>query len=119
MIRTDILARYIKFYKSLLSCPSTEVNFLARLLKNDLRSSTGRNVSMLTDIVENDPWKLSRKNLISKLTENERVPTPEGEEWILNSIQDLWEELQSVKYDNQDPDTEATIIETLEALCTG
>ena len=66
----------------------------------------------------NDPWNLSRKVIISKLTENERVPTPEGEEWILDTIHDLWEELQSLKRDTQDLEAENIIIDILEALCT-
>ena len=42
-VRTDILAKYVGFFRNLRISPSHEVSFMAQLVSRDLRSVTGRN----------------------------------------------------------------------------
>ena len=46
-IRTKILARYIKFFGSLLKSKSPEVVLMAKLVQNDKSSVTGRNLEKI------------------------------------------------------------------------
>ena len=43
-IRQQVLTRYVKFYRSLLSSPSKEVAVLARIVGRDASTNTGRNL---------------------------------------------------------------------------
>ena len=55
-VRTDILAKYVGFFRSLRISPSHEVSFMAHLVSRDLRSVTGRNLRMVEDETGLSPW---------------------------------------------------------------
>ena len=42
--RNELLARFCRFYRGLLTSPSREVSILANLLGRDIRSATGSNL---------------------------------------------------------------------------
>ena len=58
-VRTDILARYVNFMKSLRESPSVEVSILANIVARDVRTTTGRNLHHIRDITALDPWSCS------------------------------------------------------------
>ena len=49
-VRTDILARYVKYLTSPRSSPSMEVVVLANLLARDVRTTNGANLHFLTEM---------------------------------------------------------------------
>jgi hypothetical protein len=49
-LREDLLARWVKFFQSLLSSSSPEVAIIARLAAGDLRTTTGANNYMITKL---------------------------------------------------------------------
>ena len=54
-VRTDILARYVKYLTSLRSSPSMEVVVLANLVARDVRTTTGANLHFLGEMTGLDP----------------------------------------------------------------
>jgi hypothetical protein len=62
-VRTDILARYVKYLTSLRSSPSMEVVVLANLVARDVRTTTGANLhygplEKLSEMPDQDRWRL-------------------------------------------------------------
>ena len=54
-VRTDILSRYIKFFKSLRESPSVEVSVLVHIVARDVRTTTGRNIQHVQEMTGLDP----------------------------------------------------------------
>ena len=46
-VRSDIIGRFLGFYKGLLAIPSTAVNIMARLVGKDVRTTTAKNLRLL------------------------------------------------------------------------
>ena len=68
-LRNQVLSRYQQFMKSLAESPSKEVKFMFYLIRNDMRSVTGRNIEYLgrlckVNILRVAKWKL--KQLLPK-----------------------------------------------------
>ena len=64
-LRNQVLARYHNFIKKLRESPSKEVRFLVNLVKYDMRSITGRNVSYISDLCKSNilvfaNWKVKQ-----------------------------------------------------------
>jgi hypothetical protein len=62
-IRTDIMARYVKYLTSLRNSPSMEVVVLANLVARDVRTTTGANLhygplEKLSEMPDQDRWRL-------------------------------------------------------------
>ena len=57
--RTDILARYVTFFKGLRASPSPEIRTLAYLMGRDILSTTGKNLKMIREVSGLDPWQAS------------------------------------------------------------
>ena len=61
--RTDILSRYSRYVASLKSSPSMEVAVMFGVCRGDLRTVTGRNISLIRqetglDPVTSSPWSI-------------------------------------------------------------
>ena len=54
--RTDILTRFVKYFQSLLVAPSHEVRTVALLVARDLRTTTGKNLHLVRQETQLDPW---------------------------------------------------------------
>ena len=70
-LRNQVLARFHNFVKNLRESPSKEVRFLVNLVKYDMRSNTGRNVSYISclcksNILEFANWRV--KQMLPKKT---------------------------------------------------
>ena len=57
--RVDILSRFVKFFHSLRSSASQEVQVLSRFLARDVQSVTGKNLRLVQDITQLNPWTAS------------------------------------------------------------
>jgi hypothetical protein len=77
-LRNQILSRYPGFFRGLLSSPSREVRLLARLVKDDPRSSTCRNlryIRQMTGLQQADSfssWRVKGALSMKKVPENEK-----------------------------------------------
>ena len=54
--KVDILSRYVKFFHSLRKSASHEVQVLSRYLARDVQSVTGRNLRLVQETANLDPW---------------------------------------------------------------
>ena len=60
--KVDILSRYVKFFHSLRHSASHEVQVLCRYLARDMQSVTGKNLQLVHDLTNLDPWTTSYGN---------------------------------------------------------
>ena len=112
-LRNRILSRYSGFYRKLLSSPSREVQFLARVVASDPRSTSCKNLKLLSE-------KTSKVN--PQMFSAERVKAalpvqlvPEGEKWrlgLLKSLKIVMEEKLNKG------ETTAQICAMFESLCS-
>ena len=83
-LRQQIILRYAKFVRGLLSSPSTEVALVANIVAHDMGSNTGQNMAMIRRDTQLNPWEASpvqvRDNLPSAV-----VPQPD--KWRLTLLQ--------------------------------
>ena len=80
-LRVSLLMRYHKFFRSLLTSPSPEVQVAALLAARDLRSSAGSNLALLQEETGLDPWMCSVAQLRGALLQAEQVPVPPADAW--------------------------------------
>ena len=84
-IRQQVLSRYIKFYRSLLTSPSKEVAVIARIVGKDASTNTGcnlLNISLETKLdVRLTPLSKFMKNLFKP------AAIPVGSEWKLSLLE--------------------------------
>ena len=59
-VKSDILARYVNFNKSLRSSPSMEVSVLVNIVARDIRTTTGRNLDLVRRLTGLDPWNCTQ-----------------------------------------------------------
>ena len=90
-IRTELMSRFVTFYKRLTTCPSYEVNFLAKIVLNDVRSTTKKNLSLIEKESCLDP--LSASPQVVKCAVSLSVnDVPRNQEWRLRLLKNLLEE---------------------------
>ena len=86
-LRNQVLCRYGSFYQGLLKSPSKEVQFLARILAKDPRSTTYKNLRLLTEKTKlEEPYMYNSDRLKSCLP---NLLVPENELWRLGLIDNL------------------------------
>ena len=112
-LRNQVLARYAGFYRGLLSSPSREVRAMARIVSDDPRSSTCRNLRLLRQVTG-----LSQPHLLSNYRMKASLPVksvPEKESWRLGLLTTLlrWR----VEKHTRAEDT-SRICAMIESLCT-
>ena len=67
-VRVDILSKYVGFFRSLRTSPSSEVSFMAHMVGRDLRTVTGRNLRLVQDESGLCPWQDSSGRVKKVLT---------------------------------------------------
>jgi hypothetical protein len=65
--RTDILARYVSFFRSLRTSSNIEIRVLANLTSRDLLSTTGKNLKTVQEASDLDPWQATPAKMKSAL----------------------------------------------------
>ena len=86
-LRNQILCRYSGFYRKLLLSPSREVQFLARIVASDPRSTTCSNLKYLSK-----KTSMSQPQLYSSVRVKAALPVkhvPEAEHWRLGLLRSL------------------------------
>ena len=58
-IQTELLSRYVKFFKSLQLSHSPEIQCLAKVVQCDVRSTTQKNISLIKEMSGLDPLSTS------------------------------------------------------------
>ena len=87
--KVGLLLRFHRFFHSLLASPSHKVTVVARLVAQDLRSTTGASLASLQLETGLDPWLYGGHRLKDSLTASNRAMVPEGEEWRILYLQSL------------------------------
>lgn len=112
MARSDIIARYSNFFKSLLSSPSKEVSILARVVARDIRTTTAKNLRLIEVESGGLTWEVPswriREGCISKEPE-----VPEADSWRVPYLGKLLEERDKKVYQGDTADTEQGLIDSL------
>ena len=86
-LRNQVLSRYAGFYRKLLSSPSREIRALARIVSDDPRSTTCRNLRLLRS-----KTGLSQPHMFTSMRIKAALPVqtvPEKEEWRLGLLTSL------------------------------
>ena len=81
--KVDIMSRYVKFFAGLRSSASYEVQVLARFLARDIRSVTGKNLSLLAEVSNLNPWCANQDRVKMALISAEIVEVPPMDSWRL------------------------------------
>ena len=87
--KVDILSRYVKFFHSLRKSASHEVQVLSRYLARDVQSVTGRNLRLVQEAPNSDPWTTSTNKLRRALISSEMVEVPIMDRWRLPYLRSL------------------------------
>ena len=74
--KEDLLARWVKYYQSMLTSPSPEVTTIARIAANDQRTTTASNNRLITDLGL-DPATATPRMVRERLEEEEPVESEE------------------------------------------
>jgi hypothetical protein len=94
-LRNQVLSRYPGFYRNLLASPSREVRMLARMVSDDPRSTTCKNLRYLRELTSMEQAEQYSSWRIRKSLPVQEVP--ENEKWRLGLLTKLME-LRLVKY---------------------
>ena len=111
-MRDQVLARYPSFYRNLLNSPSKEVRILARMVKNDVRSTTFANLKYLREVT-----KLAQPEQFGSARMKLELPVrevPDREKWRLGLISNLLKIREEKFLDVKDS---KKICGMLESLC--
>ena len=96
--RTEILACFTTFFRSLRDAPSHEVRTVALLMARDQRSVTGRNLALVARQSGQDPWTASTARVREALREREVVEVPQADSWRCSYLSKLLEQRQWAHY---------------------
>ena len=111
-IKTEIMARYGKFFTSLRKCKSLEVQHMAEIVRQDVRSTTGKNLSLIRAKTGVNsvtvPSRIVRETV-------PRAEVPVYQEWRLSLLQTLLK--QRLEMDAQMLDT-SLISDMIDSLCS-
>ena len=111
--RTDILARFVKFFRSLRTASGPEVRTAAYLVSRDIRTVTGSNLRLIQDESGQDPWTVSPARVKIALKEAEAVPVPDIDSWRVPYLDKLLQQRQILYYYGHDITTISQLIDNL------
>ena len=98
--RTDILARFVKFFQSLLVAPSHEVRTVALMVAWDLRTTTAKNLDLVRQETNMDPWTVKSPVIKRELKLKELVVVDSEDEWRVAYLTKLLEHRQELYYNS-------------------
>ena len=116
--RTEVLARFVTFFRGLRFAPSHEVRTAALLSARDLRSVTGRNISLVAQMSGLDPWTANTNTVREALREREQVRTAERDIWRVDYLKKLVTQRQTLHYNAMKEEAEAIKL-LIDSLCKG
>ena len=83
------MARFVKFYQNLIDCDSLEISVLAKIVRHDVRSTTARNLALVSKETGVQVECLSSRK-VRELVKTE--PTPVNQAWRGPLLQKLLNE---------------------------
>ena len=101
-MKTRILLKFHRFFLSLLSSPSIEIQVAARFSSRDLRQNLGSNVSLISSITGLNTWTASRGEIKERLLEHERVDISYEDTWRVQYLKQLLENRIQAYYDGNE-----------------
>ena len=113
--RTDILTRFVNFFRSLRFSASLEVQVLSRSIARDIRSTLGKNLRLISEISKLNPWTTSTWKIQDAVIMNETVPVPAGDEWRVPYLCKLLRSRSEAQFEARDEDAEQ-LSELIESL---
>ena len=117
-VRRDILARYVNFYRSLLSSPCREVNILSRVVAKDIRSTTARNLQLVERESAGLTWAAPPSKVKEALAKGEPA-VPEADAWRIGYLGNLLEKRDMLVYQGEEESEEVgRTQELINSLCT-
>ena len=111
-VKTDILSRYIKFFKALRTSPSMEVSVLAHIVARDVRTTTGSNLQLVRDMTGLDPWKCFGSQVRKEMDEK-LVEVPEMDKWRIVYLEKLLEQRGELFYKLEDTSEITGLIDSI------
>ena len=112
-VKTDILARYVKFFKSLRESPSVEVSILAHIVARDVRTTTGSNLNLIHDLTAQDPWCCSSSK-VKEVLEGKLAQMPSQDAWRLPYLGKLLEQRGEQHFQMSDT---SELTELIDSIC--
>ena len=111
-MKTELMARYVNFYKSLKNSASMAVAFLAKVVCEDIRSTTAMNLNLIGDETGLNPLSANSTQIRNSA---KKCPIPEGQTWRISTLEFLLNERKS-REDNLERVDQLTAI--IDALCS-
>ena len=87
--KAEIMARFVRFFRSLRTAPSHEVATAALLQARDLRTTLGKNIAQVEKETGQDVWTASPELVRAILTERETAEPPPEDAWRLPYLDKL------------------------------
>ena len=100
-IRTKLLTRFVKFFRSLLASASPEVALVANIAGRDMGSTTGINLYQLQQETGLNPWAVSPAKVRQALVEREHG-VPVTEEWRLPLLENYVKQRHQMELNVED-----------------
>ena len=114
--RVELLSRYCKFFRSLCNSGSREVSTLARLVARDVRSTTGRNILLISTQSGCNVWEDSFSMIKAKLTEAGISEVEEQNQWRVKYLGVLLAQRQTLHY-RGDKENANVVQHSIDSLC--
>ena len=113
-IRTKLLSRYVKFFKSLVNSSSVEIRLLANIVSQDRSSTTGMNLAKLANETNLNPWTATPAMIREALHETDQT-VPPTDTWRLPYLEKLLKLRYEMELSLQDT---KLISQTIGSLCS-
>ena len=88
-LKASLLSKFVGFFCSLITSPSSKVMVVAMLAARDIRSTVGSNLALLRNKTGLDPWTAGRCQLKAALELATRKEVPELDYWRPQLLQKL------------------------------
>ena len=88
---------------------------LSAILRTDVRSVSGKNISLITKEARFDPFAIPRRTLIRKLDKRREVPVED--KWVLDVVNELLGEFSLMDMEGKGRKYREQLKDTINVLC--
>ena len=114
-MKTRIMLKFHRFFLSLLTSPSIEVQVAARVSSRDLRRTLGSNVSLLSSLTGLNSWTARREDIKERLINDEKAKVDREDVWRVDYLNKLLETRIQAHYDGYE-DTKDNLTKLINSL---
>ena len=108
--RRQVLSRYVKFFRGLLSSRSKEVALVASVVSRDVRSTTGRNLWLIQEETELNPFTARPAEVRDRL---KLAAVPEQDTWRLGLLETYLSKRRTLETNLEDTEQITGMIDSL------